>query len=241
MCCAAGLWMNFSSLTISLLRFPMTKVLSGLMLPVVTVTLVACASSQPLRAKRGDGYPLGYVQRGLASWYGPGFHGNLTANGERYDMHTFTAAHRTLPMGSLVEVRSLTSDRRVKVRINDRGPFVRGRIIDLSYKAAHALGMALKGTDRVEIRVVGYRGRGGTAGFLRIQVGSFAEEDNAAALKAALERQYRHVQVVSVDLFEGRRFRVLVGQFLSEDKADSLALRLANELDVETLVVRDDT
>lgn len=184
---------------------------------------------------------MGYTQRGIASWYGPGFHGNQTANGERYDMHKFTAAHRTLPMGSLVEVRSLTSGQRIKVRINDRGPFVRGRIIDLSYKAAKALGMAVKGTDRVEIRVIGYRGRPSQVGVLRIQVGSFAEEQNALALKAQLERSYSPVYVVPVELWEGRRYRVMVGRFVSEDHADALAVRLAGELATETLVVRDDT
>ncbi len=207
----------------------------------VIVLVSSCASPPSHRAKSGQAYPLGYTQRGIASWYGPGFHGKQTANGERYDMHKFTAAHRTLPMGSLVEVRSLTSDQRIKVRINDRGPFVRGRIIDLSYKAAKALGMAVKGTDRVEVRVIGFRGRPDRVGVLRIQVGSFAEEQNALALKAHLERSYSPVRVVAVELWEGRRYRVMVGRFVSEDHADALALRLAGELATETLVIRDDT
>ena len=76
-------------------------------------------------------YPVGFVERGVASWYGPGFHGNKTANGERYDMYALTAAHQTLPLGSVAVVYSLTSSRHVTVRINDRGPFVPGRIIDL--------------------------------------------------------------------------------------------------------------
>ncbi len=213
----------------------------ALPLLVVIVLLSACASPPAHRAKSGEAYPLGYTQRGIASWYGPGFHGNQTANGERYDMHKFTAAHRTLPMGSVVEVRSLTSGERIKVRINDRGPFVRGRIIDLSYKAAKALGMAVKGTDRVEVRVIGYRGRANRVGVLRIQVGSFAEKGNALALKAHLERSYSPVRVVPVELWEGRRYRVMVGRFVSEDHADALALRLAGELATETLVIRDDT
>lgn len=216
-------------------EMPAVALLMGLAL------LASCASPSPHRAGPGQAYPLGYTQRGIASWYGPGFHGNHTANGERYDMHKFTAAHRTLPMGSLVEVRSLTSGQRIKVRINDRGPFVRGRIIDLSYKAAKALGMAVQGTDRVEIRVIGYRGRPDQVGLLRVQVGSFAEEGNALALKEYLERSYPHVRIVPVELWEGRRYRVLVGQFFSEDHADALAGRLAGELAMETLVIRDDT
>ncbi len=214
---------------------PVLALLVGLLL------LASCASSPSTRTHAAKAYPLGYKQRGIASWYGPGFHGNQTANGERYDMHRFTAAHRTLPMGSLVEVTSLTSGQRIKVRINDRGPFVRGRIIDLSYKAAQALGMAVQGTDRVEIRVIGYRGGTSRTGVLRVQVGSFAEEQNALALKSHLERSYSPVRIVPVEVWEGRRYRVMVGQFVSEDHADALAGRLAGELATETLVIRDDT
>ncbi len=203
--------------------------------------VLGCLSDQPPAARRGPDYPVGYVQQGIASWYGPGFHGNRTANGERYDMDQLTAAHRTLPMGSLVEVRSLTNGRRVTVRINDRGPFVRGRIIDLSRKGAQSLGMAVKGTDEVEIRVIGYRGRPGDIGVLRVQVGSFAEKTNAWALKTELEKRYPHVRVVPVELFEGTRYRVLVGKFLLESLADALAMQLAGQLATETLVVRDDT
>ncbi|OLC01468.1 MAG: hypothetical protein AUH35_00275 [Nitrospirae bacterium 13_1_40CM_62_7] len=131
---------------------------------------------------RHAGYPVGYVERGVASWYGPGFHGNRTANGEQYDMHRLTAAHRTLPLGSVAQVRSLSNGRTVTVRINDRGPFARGRIIDLSLAAAEGLGMIGQGTDRGEMRVIGYQGRPGAFGSLRVQVASFAERLNAQAL-----------------------------------------------------------
>ena len=94
------------------------------------------------------GYPVGFVERGVASWYGPGFHGNKTANGERYDMHQLTAAHRTLPLGSIAVVRSMSTGRQVTVRINDRGPFARGRVLDLSLAGAQALGMTGAGTER---------------------------------------------------------------------------------------------
>lgn len=120
-------------------------------------------------------YPVGFVERGMASWYGPGFHGNKTANGERYDMYALTAAHRTLPLGSVAVVHSLTSGHHVKVRINDRGPFAKGRILDLSLAGAQALGMTGNGTDRVELRVVGYDPRPEGMGVLRVQVGSFAD------------------------------------------------------------------
>lgn len=203
--------------------------------------LVGCGGSRPRLAKPFRGDPVGYVQRGMASWYGPGFHGNLTANGEKYNMHAYTAAHRTLPMGSVVEVRSLTNHRRVTVRINDRGPFVKGRIIDLSRTAAKDLGMVVKGTDRVEIRVIGYRRHPGDIGFLRVQVGSFSDKRNALALKGELEKRYSNVRLSRVELYEGRHYRVLVGQFVSERKAGKLADELEARFSVDTLVVRDDS
>jgi len=92
---------------------------------------------------------------GLASWYGKAHQGKRTASGERFDMHALTAAHRTLAFGTIVRVTDLASGRSVKVRINDRGPFRDGRIIDLSYAAASKLGMVARGTARVEITVIG--------------------------------------------------------------------------------------
>lgn len=96
----------------------------------------------------------GYREEGIASWYGPGFHGKRTANGEIYDMNALTAAHKTLPMPSIVRVTSLENGRSLKVRINDRGPFVDGRIIDLSRRSAQLLGMELQGTARVMVEVI---------------------------------------------------------------------------------------
>ena len=93
------------------------------------------------------------LERGQASWYGPGFHGRRTASGERYDMYALTAAHRTLPFGTLVRVRSLVTGREVEVRINDRGPFSAGRVIDVSRAAAEALGMVGLGVKDVQLLV----------------------------------------------------------------------------------------
>jgi rare lipoprotein A len=95
------------------------------------------------------------VQEGIASWYGPGFHGNRTANGEIYDQYELTAAHPSLPHGTRVMVTNLTNGRAIEVRINDRGPFVGGRAIDLSYAAAQAIHMVGPGTARVRIEVLG--------------------------------------------------------------------------------------
>ncbi len=107
---------------------------------------MACAG-QP--ARKGA-----WVQEGLASWYGPGFQGKRTASGERFNMHQYTAAHRTLPFGTRVRVTHLRTGRSVVVRINDRGPWKRGRIIDLSYAAARAIGLIRDGVAPVRIEVV---------------------------------------------------------------------------------------
>ena len=96
----------------------------------------------------------GFRQTGIASWYGTKFHGHRTSSGEPYDMYAMTAAHKTLPLPSYVEVHNLDNGRKIIVRVNDRGPFATGRIIDLSYVAAKKLGITAEGTGRVEIRVV---------------------------------------------------------------------------------------
>jgi len=100
-----------------------------------------------------------YYEVGIASWYGPGFHGKRTANGEIYDMFAMTAAHKTLPFGTIVKVVDLDTGRSVIVRINDRGPFIKGRIIDLSYAAALKLGMVKKGLAKVGLRIVKWPNR----------------------------------------------------------------------------------
>jgi rare lipoprotein A len=105
----------------------------------------------------------GFVERGTASWYGPGFHAASTSLGERYDMYAMTAAHKTLPIPAYAEVTNLRNGRKVIVRINDRGPFVGDRIIDLSYTAAAKLDMLLAGTAPVEVRVISTRGGAGSA------------------------------------------------------------------------------
>ncbi len=96
----------------------------------------------------------GYVEQGVASWYGPGFHAERTSGGERYDMYAMTAAHKTLPLPAYVRVTNLQNGRSIVVRVNDRGPFVGNRLIDLSYTAAAKLDMLVAGTAMVEVRVL---------------------------------------------------------------------------------------
>lgn len=126
------------------------------LLPFILAVMVlggACAqrkapSSSPASIERQR------AETGQASWYGKAHHGRRTASGERFDMHALTAAHRTLPFGTIVRVTELRSGKSVKVRINDRGPFHRERVIDLSYEAARKLGIVARGTARVELTVV---------------------------------------------------------------------------------------
>lgn len=126
------------------------------LLPILFASIIfagACAerkapSSSPAAIERHG------EETGRASWYGKAHHGKLTASGERFDMNALTAAHRTLPFGTIVRVTDLKSGKSVNVKINDRGPFRSDRIIDLSYEAAKRLGMVARGTARVEIKVV---------------------------------------------------------------------------------------
>ena len=203
-------------------------------------SVIQGCSSTPPRADRFPGYPIGFVERGEASWYGPGFHGNKTANGERYDMHKLTAAHRTLPLGSIAVVQSLSSGRQVTVRINDRGPFARGRVLDLSLAGAQAIGMTGNGTDQIELRVVGYTPRPEGMGVLRVQVGAFEDPHNARVLFDQVQAEYPGGRIIQVELAEGRRYRVQVGRFVSEAEALPAVGRLDRKFNLQSFVVRDD-
>lgn len=205
----------------------------------IGAVLQGCSGARP-HIDRFPGYPIGFVERGVASWYGPGFQGKKTANGEQYDMHKLTAAHRTLPFGSVAVIHSLTSGRHVTVRINDRGPFARGRVLDLSLAGAQALGMAGNGTDHIELRVVGYTPRPGGIGVLRIQVGAFADLQNARALLEQVRTEYAGGRITQADLPEGRRYRVQVGQFMTESEASPAAAHLDRKFSLQSFVVRDD-
>lgn len=126
-----------------------------LVLATIPALLVACAAPRtPARHPASVPPATGAEHRGLASWYGQAHHGRRTASGEIYDMHGLTAAHRTLPFGTWLRVENLTNGRSVDVRVNDRGPVVDGRIIDLSYAAAAALGAVGAGLVRVRFRVI---------------------------------------------------------------------------------------
>ena len=165
----------------------------------------------------------GYTERGLASWYGPGFHGKQAANGEIYDMNKLTAAHRTLPFDTVVQVRNRDNGRRVEVRITDRGPFIKGRIIDLSREAAKQLEMLGPGVAPVEIRVIaGGPTRGQTSDYW-VQAGAFRDAGEAKAFQRRLRRDFPNAELTS----EGGWHRVRLGPY---DKRKS-AQRTQRELE----------
>lgn len=184
---------------------------------------------QPLRDHQG------FSQRGVASWYGRKFHGRKTSNGEIYDMYAMTAAHKTLPLGVHVRVTHLQNGHSVIVRVNDRGPFVAGRIIDLSYSAATKLGIVDAGTAKVQVQALGYRqtDRGQVsyrppssydAGSFSVQIGAFSVKDNAYRLAGQMRSRYGKADVQSA-LVNGRQlYRVRVGDYRSLDKAEQAAV-----------------
>lgn len=194
------------------------------------------------RAPRPQPTPATIVQgeEGIASWYGHPYHGRRTASGEIYDMYGISAAHRTLPFGTRVRVHDLENGRDLEVRINDRGPFVEGRIIDLSYSAAQAIHMP--GTALVRLEILGPESGGGTPaepGIFAVQVGAFKERGNADRLKESIKSRYGPVTIQGFDRGDGFFYRVRVGRENSEQAARELAsnLRRAN-LASETFVVR---
>ncbi len=181
---------------------------------------------QPLRNHQG------FSQRGVASWYGKKFHGRLTSNGEIYNMYAMTAAHKTLPLGVEVKVTNQRNGKSVLVRINDRGPFVAGRIIDLSYAAAQKLDIVAQGTAPVRIVALGYPHREGEkntysaplnydAGSYAVQVGAFSQAENAKRLAGRLRSRYGRSGVSFTDTDGRSLYRVRVGGYPSLRAAES--------------------
>ncbi len=181
----------------------------------------------------------GYVEQGTASWYGTKFHGRRTSSGEPYDMYRMTAAHRTLPLPSYVEVTNLANDRRVIVRVNDRGPFHADRVLDLSYAAAAKLGVVEDGTAPVKVRAIdptaapAGRSRGlptravRAPGPLYVQAGAFRSLTNAKHLKSRLRRQVGvRAGLSEVSRGQENLFRVRIGPLESVAEAEHVAARL---------------
>jgi len=169
-------------------------------------------------------YAPGYIERGIASWYGEEFHGRSTSSGEIYDMHALTAAHKLMPLGTVAKVTNLENGRSVTVKINDRGPFIDDRIIDLSYGSAGAIDMVETGLAPVEIEVLKW---GERISNFTIQVGSFAIQENAIRLKNRLEQKYADVYIVPYDKDDMKFYRVRVGVMKDIKEAEQLAGELS--------------
>lgn len=168
---------------------------------------------------------VGSTQTGIASWYGPGFHGRTTSSRDPYDMYDATAAHNTLPFGTRVLVTNLDNGKSAIVRINDRGPFAKSRIIDLSYSAAYLLDMVGPGTARVRLEILKTADAGGrTDGYL-VQAGAFTSMDNARALAGRLSAEFPLVRVDEFQTPTRLYFRVRIPAGTRRE-----ALRIAGRL-----------
>ena len=198
----------------------------------------------------------GFVQRGIASWYGTKFHGRPTSSGETYNMHAMSAAHKTLPIPVHVHVKNLDNGRSMVVRVNDRGPFVTGRIIDLSYAAAKKLGVDGPGTANVEIRTVS-TGQAQPTTVARsiplnqqlqpdiplfIQMGSFSSHANASNLVQNLHNANESTaQISQLQTDNGLFYRVRVGPLYDIDEANAIVRRLKGKgFQTARIVVQDD-
>ena len=187
-----------------------------------------------------------YVERGIASWYGKKFHGHRTSSGETYDMYKMSAAHKTLPLPSYVEVRHLKNGRKIIVRVNDRGPFHDNRVIDLSYAAAKKLGITTQGTGAVEIRAIDpyeyHRNKtmahrsvpkeemttASSSDYrLFLQVGAFVSRSNAEQLRNRLLAQLGSHRINTGYNEEKNVYRVRIGPLINVEQADQLASRIA--------------
>jgi peptidoglycan lytic transglycosylase len=182
--------------------------------------------------------PIVQGEEGIASWYGDPFNGRATSSGEIYNMYDMTAAHRTLPFGTEVRVHNLENGAVAVVRINDRGPFVDGRIIDLSYSAARALGIWATGTALVRLEILNPAVLS-EPGVFAVQVGAFRDPGNAERLRDLIAAHYTPVVIQSFDRGDGLFHRVRVGRLPSEDQAQDLAREIREQnLATDTFVVR---
>jgi len=203
--------------------------------------LLSCAEKRTVRAAAPPPQPLNGIEVGVASWYGHPYHGRASASGEIYDMEQLTAAHRTLPFGTLVRVVNLDNSKTVDVRINDRGPFVDDRIIDLSHAAARAIDLVGPGTARVRLEILQAPAIL-TPGFFAVQVGAFAVRANAERLCAEMEARYGAAHIVPRP-GEPQIWRVLVGQAATVDDAGALVARMRSDQDSRldhAFVIRQD-
>jgi rare lipoprotein A len=210
-----------------------------LVLVPVSLALSDCGKKHHVAHALPSAPSLRSGETGLASWYGHPYHGRAAANGEIYDMEKLTAAHRTLPFGTWVRVTNLANDKSVEVRIIDRGPFVGGRVIDLSHAAAEVIDMVGSGIARVRLEIISAPVVAAAQNWYAVQAGAFRERDRAENLRASLEREYGSARLV----FRGGSsalWRVLVGRESTEDAADVLAQKVRLEAGAAFVVRLDE-
>jgi rare lipoprotein A len=185
----------------------------------------------------------GYVKRGLASWYGTKFHGRRTSSGETYDMYAMSAAHKTLPLPTYVQVTNLKNQKSVIVKVNDRGPFHSDRLIDLSYAAAVKLGITANGTAPVEVKAIDVQPAaqttppGPVAGGQFVQVGAFSDRGNAERLVQKISAQMP--VPVSISNADNTYYRVRIGPFQNRQQAQTIQSQLS-DLGINDILVLDD-
>lgn len=196
---------------------------------IVIAAILALSSCTKKANRTGD-----HVQTGVASWYGHPFDGRLTANGEIYNMEKMTAAHRTFPFGTVLRVENLSNGKMTEVRINDRGPFVQERIIDLSHAAAQAI--VMPGIANVRLQVISIPPTRAAEVFA-VQVGAFSQRSEADNLRAQLERKHDNARLVFRDRYQ--TWSVLVGLQPTVESANALAQQIDNEAGPAFVVLVD--
>lgn len=224
------------------------KKLKYVLLILIIFIISGCATKRNFYIFHKPTKPIkvytGYHETGIASWYGSDFHGRPTASGEIYNMYAMTAAHKTLPLGTYVKVTNLENGKSVIVKINDRGPFVKGRIIDLTYAAAKKLGMANKGIAKVKITVVKSPFLYSRTGFhysryFAIQIASFTIYANALSFKKILKKHFIKTYIKSVYINNKKYYRVMIGNYSSRRNAEKI-LRKALKLGYDGFIVEID-
>ncbi|HEY3442443.1 MAG TPA: septal ring lytic transglycosylase RlpA family protein [Paludibaculum sp.] len=206
---------------------------------ILCAVLVWSGCGRKKSAARPPAAPApGWSEEGIASWYGDPYHGRQAANGEIYDMEQMTAAHRTLPFGAMVKVTNHTNGKKVEVRITDRGPFIEGRIIDLSRAAARAIDLIRPGTAPVRIEVRSYALSPRPGGAFAVQVGGYLDRRQAERLSARLRAQYAPV-AMAARAGSRSQWRVVVGDRITERDAAALA-EILHRQEKQVFVVRLD-
>jgi rare lipoprotein A len=206
---------------------------------VAMLAIVAGCGGKKIRTAKPP--RIGSTETGVASWYGHPYHGRRAANGEVYDMEKLTAAHRTLPFETWVRVDNLSNKRSVNVRIQDRGPFVKGRIIDLSHAAARHIAMIGPGTAKVKLTVIAPpEDIGKQPELFAVQVGAFQDRDRAAAMEARMRERFGKAKLVE-RAAKPPVWRVLVGEEETMEAAEGLAEQVRSSGAAAFVVRLDDT